>query len=121
MAWENFEAWCAGDAMCLRDAQVMTCQFTIGSVSTGKQRVFHCFYVNVELPNGFRVTGKDQHSVRAALRMAGNLLELRGFRLMAAGLEPEFYESGLSYNSTKGFWDGRSGSIHMMDLPPTQE
>ena len=118
MEWEKFERSEIGEILASSSTGQQKCPFQMGSVVTGKQRVFHRICIKLILPNGETVEGRDQHSVRGALYALQAKLSSRGITLVAAGLAPEFYETGLSFNSGYGYLSGFEAAIHMMDTPP---
>jgi hypothetical protein len=90
----------------------------MGAVTTGKQRVFHSFYVSVELPDGSTAIGEDRHSVIVALDAVAVVVRNRGFRLLAAGLDRRFYETGLSHNTGCGYMEGYDERFDIFDVSP---
>lgn len=118
MNWQHYEPYSTGLA-CVIDGDIeIACPFELGVIATGKQRVFHAYYVQIQLPDGTTITGLDRHSVRAALYSSGDMLRERGLGLLAAGLLDDWYESGLSFNSGYGYLPTHDRAIHMMEMPP---
>lgn len=120
MAWKNYSVWNSGTVAIIdgnsasRDAR-----FEIGVIETGRQRVFHRFYLRLTLPDGETILGEDPYNVYTAVLDANEQLEARNSQMIAAGVEPGFYESGLSHNSGYGYLPGFDVAIHMMDMPPS--
>lgn len=118
MIWQKLEPWEAGTASVIHGDIEVACPFELGAIATGKQRVFHAYFVQIQLPEGTAITGLDRHSVRAALYSTGDMLRERGLGLLAAGLLGDWYESGLSFNSGYGYLPTLHRAIHMMEMPP---
>ena len=121
MNWRHYEPWTIGAACVVDGKYTLTCPFVIGQVCTGKQRVFHRFYIRIHLPNGDEVTGEDEHNVRVALFAIDAELQKQGLLLLAAGLNDEWRESGLSHNSGLGYVPGINRPVHMLEMPPLPE
>jgi len=122
MTWEHFEIWKSGSALALHGKQICTTQFELGTVTTGRQRVFAGYFVRITMPEGTVVTGRDSHGISAALRATSDSLKTNNITLKVAGLDPDWYETGLSFNSTKGYIDRYAGgALFMMDPPPAPE
>ncbi len=107
MDWRHYESRETGKACVIEGKYSYTCTFHMGQITTGKQRVYHGFFVRIHLHDGTLVTGEDRHTLRDALFDLNRLLEGRGMLLLAAGLEPRFSESGLSFNSGFGAYTDR--------------
>lgn len=118
MSWQKFDVWETGAASVIDGEIEIACPFELGAIVTGRQRVFHAYYVQILLPEGIAITGLDRHSVRAALYSSGDILRKRGLGLLAAGLLDDWYESGLSFNSGYGYLPTLQRAIHMMEMPP---
>ena len=118
MNWQKFDVWETGTASVIDGDIAVVCPFELGAIATGKQRVFHAYFVQIQLPDGTAITGLDRHSVRAALYSTGDMLRERGLGLLAAGLLGDWYESGLSFNSGYGYLPTLHRAIHMMEMPP---
>ena len=114
MAWEHFEDMNKGTAIGLADGQIRTLQYRYGAVSTGRQRVHAGYFVEISAGDQVRVMGRDQYGLVTALRSAADQLEAEGVTLKAAGTSPEFYETGLSFNSGRGYL-GKGPAVSMME------
>lgn len=119
MAWKHYEPWKAGTATVVVEDEIGECRYDFGAISTGRQRVFHRFYARVEFPDSGALVGEDPHSVRAALDDLDRKLQHRAIRLVAAGLDPEWVESGLSQNTGFGYLRQCDHAVHMFEVPPT--
>lgn len=118
MAWEHTEIGQTGFVTVISEEKPTKCEFEIGSITTGRQRVFHRHFVAIHLPDGTRVEGRDPRCIAIALANAAELSCAAGYRLFAVALDPRFYESGLSFNSSWGYVEGYGPALHMMDAPP---
>lgn len=114
MNWKHYEIWRTGTVTINHVDQEAHCNFAIGGITTGKQRVFHRFYIRLTLPDGAQVIGEDQHNLRSALFDVGIELNKLGITLSVAGLDERFYETGLSHNSGLGYIDD-IGRVGMME------
>jgi len=121
MNWKHYEPHQTGTTCVIDHVRDRECRFEMGSLNTGRQRVFSRYYVKVTLPDGSEITGEDPHNIRAALKDVDRQLSARHLILVAAGVEPEFSESGLSHNSGYGYLPNVDGAVHMMDLPPPRQ
>ncbi len=92
-----------------------------GTVTTGRTRVFHGYFVEVKGPSGEVWLGEDRHSVRNALRQASDLAGQVGWIVLAIGLESDWRESGLSANSGYGYHPAYPDrAVHMLEPPPRE-
>ncbi|MFO1255189.1 MAG: hypothetical protein U1E37_05910 [Sphingomonadaceae bacterium] len=121
MNWRYYESWVTGNTCVIEGKYSYTCPFEIGQIATGKQRVFYGFFVRIHLHDGKLVAGEDRHTLRDALFDLNRLLEDRGMLLLAAGLEPRFSESCLSFNTGFGYLSDCDFAVHMMDIPPPRD
>jgi len=116
--WRHFEAFDKGRACILHHHRSLKCPYRLGVVTTGRQRVFQGWFVEIELPDGKREIAEDAQSLLFAAKALGRRVSLKGYRLFAAALDRRFYQTGLSCQTPVGYLDGCDGSIHMMDGPP---
>lgn len=114
MAWKHYEVQRSGIVSIIIGEEAVDCQFRMGNITTGKQRVYQCYYLCIALPDGREAIGEDQHNLRAALLDVAKKLAEMGITLTVAGLDDRFYESGLSHNSGQGYIDGL-GRVWMME------
>lgn len=121
MVWRHFEAWQSGTAYITGGGRDFDCHYDIGTITTGKQRVFHRFYISVVLLDGNTVVGEDPYNVLSALYVLDRELRNRGMTLLVAGLDDQFRESGLSANSGYGYLPNIDRAIHVMDTPPPRQ
>ena len=120
MAWEHYESRMTGKAAVIVDGHSEDWDFSVGIVTTGRQRVFSRWFVQVCLPDGSRGSGESSDGPVQALRRLDDAFHLMGIRLLASGLDPRFYESGLSSGSCWGFMEGDPAgrAYSMMEVPP---
>lgn len=118
MNWQHYEPHTTGLACVIDHDRDLYCPYEIGSITTGRQRVFHRFYIKIVAPDGADFIGTSEHSVREALLDVDRQLDQRKLTLLAAGTYPEFYETGLSANSGYGYIPTCDFAVHMMDVPP---
>lgn len=116
--WHHHEPHTIGLTCVIDHDRDFDCPYEIGSITTGRQRVFHRYYVKVIAPNGADIIGTSEHSLREALLDVDRQLDQRELTLLAAGTYPEFYESGLSANTGYGYIPSCDFVVHMMDMPP---
>lgn len=121
MNWRHYESWQTGKTCVIEGKYSYTCPFEIGQIATGKQRVFHGFFVRIHLHDGTLVTGEDRHTLRDTLFDLNRQLEDRGMLLLAAGLEPRFSESALSFNTGFGYLSDCDHAVHMMEIPTPRD
>lgn len=117
MNWHHYEPQTEGLTCVIDRDRDIDCPYEIGSITTGRQRVFHRYYVKVIAPDGAEIIGTSEHSLREALLDVDRQLDQRELTLLAAGTYPEFYETGLSANSY-GYLPTVDHAVHMMDVPP---
>jgi hypothetical protein len=95
-----------------KKAQVARVQY--GSVTTGKQRVWVGYFVQVVDVNGREWLAEDPHSLRRALRKVEACLNEASLSLAVVGLSSDWSETGLSANTGYGYVPNASGPIHML-------
>lgn len=117
MEWRQDEVWKTGLASIVRPEGQLECNWCIGIVATGRQRVFHAYFVEITTPAGETYRGEDRYGIVAALESLAEKVAGHGWKLAVAGLAPEWGESALSSNSSFGWWDGHDEPVHMMDPP----
>lgn len=118
MNWKRHEDWQQGNAAALINGKPHILGYNLGVITTGRQRVFHRYCVRIRLPDGITVSGEDEYGLRAALFDLDRQLRERAMVLFAVGLESEWCESGLSFNSAYGYITHCDHAVHMMDMPP---
>jgi hypothetical protein len=116
VAWTTYQHHHTGECHVVIDRAPVVCEFTIGVVVTGKQKVFKAHYIAVTLPSGGEVLGEHPYNVRDALRALASTMSEQSLDLQAIGLSKRFSESGLSHNSGWGYVKGHPKAIHMMDV-----
>lgn len=118
MAWLNYEPSCIGKT-CIIDGDVAhDVAYEMGTICTGRQRVFHRYYVKIDLPDGSSVIGEDPYNLRASVMDLDSALKRKDMFLLAAGTDADWCETGLSQNSGWGYFSNATEASHMMSLPP---
>lgn len=113
--WHHFWVKNAGMVELRIDGETVDGAFEIGLIETGRQRVFHCYFVKVDF-GGRHWIGTDQWSVRSALEKLATTLAGEGIELKCAGLSGNWYETGLSENSGYGYIDEVDRRVFIMEL-----
>ena len=117
MAWKHYEPWTKGKTCIIDGDYAIDTPFEMGAVTTGRQRVFHRYYIRVHMLDGSVLTGEDEGSIRAALFALDRVSRARGLALLVAGLDDSFRESGCSADSGFGYCSEVARAVHMMELP----
>jgi hypothetical protein len=118
VTWLNYEPSSTGKT-CIIDADVARdVRYEIGTICTGRQRVFHRYYVKLDLADGSTVIGEDQYNLRAAVLDLDSVLKRKGLLLLVAGTDADWCETGLSQNTGWGYFSNATEASHMMSLPP---
>lgn len=112
MAWEHFDVKDSGQLRVydLEEHDWQPGWYQIGTVSTGKSRVFHGYRVCVSTQDQ-DFHGSDSHSIHEALRACGARMNAAGFKLRVVGLSAQYGESGMSFNSGSGYLRGQPVSM----------
>ncbi|MEP7350859.1 MAG: hypothetical protein ABI668_13050 [Sphingorhabdus sp.] len=118
MSWRNYEPSQTGKTCIIDGDSAHDVQFEMGTICTGRQRVFHRYYVKVYLSDGSTVIGENPYNLRAAVLDLDGELKRRDAMLLAAGTDSDWLESGLSQNSGWGYFSNATEASHMMSLPP---
>ena len=121
MNWRHYKPWATGTACVIDGKYALTCPWEIGQICTGKQQVFHRFYIRIHLSDCDAVTGEDEHNVRGALFAVDAELQKRDLLLLAAGLSEDWSESGLSHNTGTGWVLGVDRPVKMLEIFPFPE
>lgn len=121
MDWRHYETWKTGKTCVIDGDFALDCRFDMGAITTGRQRVFHRYYIRIHLPDGSVMTGEAKHNVRAALFALDRDVRNHGMALLAAGIDERFEETGLSHNSGYGYLPEINRPVHVMELPPPPE
>jgi hypothetical protein len=120
MSWRHYEARQRGSCI-IRDMGLWEAAYELGSLETGRSRVWAGHYIRVTTPNGDQITGEDGGDLRAALKKVAGDIAAQGLRLDCVGLSKLWRESGLSYNSGFGYYGPEQKPMHMMDAIPGDE
>ena len=98
-----------------KDGHSQKMMASFGTVETGRTRVFFGFYVQIK-HDGFDWYGEDRGCFRNALKAMGATALRDGYTICAAGLDEDFRETGLSFNSGWGYINDQLA--HMLDPYP---
>lgn len=98
-------------------AEVLQLKCDLGTVSTGKTRVFNGYYAQLHLADGSVLEGRDPYHLRSALEALAVEAATLGLALLICGVAPDFYETGLTGNSGGGYCGDRENAQprHMLD------
>lgn len=116
MSWKKYQPGKLGECDLALDGEAVAARYEVGLIETGRSRVFAGYYIRVTSPEGVEWLGEDTRSILGALHAANEVAANDGGALMCAGLDDDFYETGLSGNTGYGYI-GRSDAIYMMDRP----
>ena len=117
MIWKKFDARRSGE--CWIDlAGEQRARYEVGVVETPRSRVYAGRYLKITMSDGRTWIGEDRWSPLVALHDVAGQIERDGGTLMCAGLDPRFYESGLSQHTGHGYIEGWPTALHMMEPSP---
>ncbi|WP_421853140.1 hypothetical protein [Novosphingobium sp.] len=80
--------------------------------------MYAAIFLKVSMSDGRAWIGEDRWSPLAALHDVARQIEAERGTMMCAGLDPRFYESGLSSCTGYGYLDRHSEACYMMDPFP---
>lgn len=116
--WRRNEPFAAGPCLVRRDELVIDARYELGTVHTGKARVFVGYFTRLNCADGHTSLGGHPHSLRKALQnLVSDGLAPAGYELLnCAALDDRWFETGLSANSGFGYLDGQEdqGSVPMI-------
>ena len=118
MTWQNFEPSQTGKTCIIDGHSAHDVHFEMGTISTGRQRVFYRYYVKVDLHDGSTVFGENPYNLRAAVLDLDGELKRKDMMLLAAATDSDWLESGLSQNTGWGYFSNATEASHIMSLPP---
>ena len=118
MAWEHFEIKDQGLCKVFdkTSKEILDCQYELGIVSTGKQRVFWGYRLVIYAPD-FIIVGSSKgysESYRPALRDCNEKMTEHGLVLLIAGNVENYSESAMSGGSGYGYLRNTRGSVNIM-------
>ena len=114
MAWKHYTDKSTNTFTTRSEGRKIECEITIGTVSTGKSRVWGGYFCRVEGPM-ISIECEDPWSLHQAFLDAVKQFIERGHAINLYGLDQSFHESGLSANSGFGYVSGVSGHVSMID------
>lgn len=118
MTWLNYEPSCTGKTCIIDGDEARDVAFEMGAICTGRQRVFHRYYIKLDLGEDSTVIGEDPYNLRAAALDLDSALKRNNMFLLAAGTDSDWCETGLSQNTGWGYFSNATEASHMMSLPP---
>ena len=122
MSWEHFDVKKTGLCTVLRreTGERFQCPYQLGTVSTGKSRVFWGYQISINLGDR-EIIGKSQgysESYVLALKECNWKLEAEGLLLLVAGNSAHYSESAMSGSAGYGYVSDRMAAVHIMsDIP----
>lgn len=116
--WRHYQSSQSREAFLITGPRCVKVPCELGRITTGRQRVFHAYYVAVTLPDETRVVGEARYGLVEGLKRLNQELEQAGYRLLATGLDSRFHETNSSAGTGFGIVTGYEGWFHIMDAPP---
>lgn len=116
--WRHYQSSQSREAFLITGPRCVKVPCEVGRITTGRQRVFHAYYVAIMLPDGTQLVGEDRYNLIEALKRLNEELEQAGFRLLATGLDTRFHETNSSAGTGFGIVTGYEAWFHIMDAPP---
>jgi len=114
MVWRKYQARRSGECWIDITGEHRV-RFEVGIVETGRSRVYEGVYLKVWGPDGQEWLGEDRWSLLRALHDVAGQIESAGGKMMCTGLDPKFYETGLSSGTGYGYIEGHGEALYMMD------
>lgn len=118
MTWLKYEPTQTGTTCVIDGDHAHDVVYEMGTIRTGRQKVFHRYYVMVAFNDGSNVIGENPYNLRAAVLDLDIKLKRQGRILLAAGTDTDWLESGLSQNTGWGYFSNAKEASHIMSLPP---
>lgn len=101
--------------------EVFVCDAHYGEILTGRQEVFHGYFIRIMLPTGEELVGEDSRWLYDALRDVSAKAEAKGWIVLAIG-RTGFRETGLSQNSGFGIHPSfPDRHVHMLEPVPDED
>lgn len=111
--WRHYHVTKRGQCSLQKLGQPLIGSFELGIVETGRSRVFAGYFVRISV-EGQTFSGEDAAVLLVALLDCAMKLKGASLELNAAGMSPQFRQTGLSFNSSVGYIDGGREPIHML-------
>lgn len=116
--WRHYEVRRSGECTVVDRHGEQLVRYEMGTVETGRSRVFAGYFVHITLGDDKQITVEDAGSLVHALRRLASNISASGPRLNCVGLSTQWRESGLSENSGFGYFGPQQQPMHMMDELP---
>lgn len=116
--WRHYEVRRSGECIVLDRHDEKLVSYEMGTVETGRSRVFAGYFVHITLGDDKQITAEDAGSLVHALRRLASNISASGPRLNCVGLSTQWRESGLSENTGFGYFGPHQQPMHMMDEMP---
>lgn len=121
MSWEHLRTTHQGSCWLQNpDGEQELVATRMAAVETGRSRTFWGYRVVVQQITGEQTKGEDRHNLHNALKQCDENLRAAGYQMKVMGLRPDFYETGLSFNSGYGYVDDVNDPVHMLDSATNQ-
>ena len=105
--------------ICDANQEVFECDAYFGDILTGRQEVFHGYFVRIVLPTGEELIGEDPRWLYDALKDVSAKAEAKRWAVLAIARTPLFRETGLSVNSGFGIHPAfPDRHVHMLEPSP---
>lgn len=122
MTWEHFDIRENGDCRIQKIGEIGTvdARYTMGIMSTGKQRVFWGYQLIISLPDREFVAKSKGYSgsYLPVLVVANEILAEEKLRLLVAGNAASYSESAMSGDGGRGYIDGNKFALKIMSEYP---
>ena len=120
--WRRYEPIRTGQCLIETAATIISVRYELGTVHTGRSRVFVGFFVKLTPRDGVEWLGEHPYSLRRALRrLAVETLASEGWRFAdAPGLSGSWYETGLSANTGFGYVTGDEENGPVLMISPAE-
>ena len=103
MTWRRYTTTRIDDAHAWHGGKPIVLTIESGLVLTGKQRVFHAYFLRTVDAHGDLLTVENSHCFVATLRLLDDELKRRGQKLDCIGTSRTFYQSGMLQGSRFGY------------------
>ena len=120
MSWEHFEI--TDRKICkvlnIETGEILDCKYELGTVSTGKQRVFYGYRIAVYIGDKCIIGDSKGYSesYRLALKDCNTKMAAEGFILLVAGNSSNYSESPMSGGAGCGYRKGEQKGVHIMSF-----
>jgi len=113
-SWKQYRSTQCGEVALRFEEIPCSGRFKLGLIETGRQEVFAGYFVWMADGLNPPWVGEHPHSLRLALHAAADEARSAGAFLECAGLDQQWYKSGLSANTGYGSLGDREEAIHLL-------